>query len=262
VEKTGTLTTDALVRVSALLTQEVIVEEPQGRVQMTALTSTPNRYLRWLSCTAGFAPIVFQAPISFTLEWHIERVDDFGIHTSLALDASSYPHVSYYDYAYRDLKYAYRDGSGWHIETVDAVGWVGRHTSLALDGSGYPHISYYDETNDALNYAYALGPTPIVLTASKADGQLVLNWTAVTGAAAYWINGMTNEPWFLPDLSPPTYVNRLTIVPEGTTMWSSPNGIGDPVDNWTYLVVAIEGVNSELARSNRVGEYDFDTDVP
>ena len=53
-----------------------------------------------------------------------------------------------------DLKYAYQDASGWHIQTVDSEGEVGEGTSLALDGNGYPHISYDDETNSDLKYAY------------------------------------------------------------------------------------------------------------
>jgi len=80
-----------------------------------------------------------------------------GWHTSITIDSSNYPHISYYDYFNWDLKYAYLDGSGWHIETVDAEENVGRDTSIALDSSGYPHISYRaysDESGYYLKYAY------------------------------------------------------------------------------------------------------------
>ena len=43
-----------------------------------------------------------------------------------------------------DLRYAYQDAAGWHLETADSEGYVAICPSLALDGSGYPHISYYD----------------------------------------------------------------------------------------------------------------------
>ena len=57
-----------------------------------------------------------------------------GRDTSLALDGGGYPHISYSDSTIEDLKYAYRDASGWHLETVDSEGDVGQYTSLALDG--------------------------------------------------------------------------------------------------------------------------------
>ncbi|HUT99704.1 MAG TPA: T9SS type A sorting domain-containing protein [bacterium] len=89
-------------------------------------------------------------------EWHIETVDSEGYvgwYTSLALDSSDYPHISYYDVWNRDLKYTHWDGGSWQTETVDSEGSVGEWTSLALDSNDYPHISYYDYTNGNLKYA-------------------------------------------------------------------------------------------------------------
>ncbi len=59
-----------------------------------------------------------------------------------------------------DLKYAWRDGSGWHTETVDSEGYVGKCSSLVLDGAGNPRISYFDDSNDTkddLKYAWRDG---------------------------------------------------------------------------------------------------------
>src|SRR5262245_52024097 len=64
-----------------------------------------------------------------------EIVDPTGIvgqYTSLALDASGHPRISYYDVTNGDLKYAAKNGATWTIETVDgASGDVGQYTSLA-----------------------------------------------------------------------------------------------------------------------------------
>ena len=89
--------------------------------------------------------------------WHTEVVDSQGVvgwNTSIVLDSSNTPHISYFDWINQDLKYAHYDGSPWHRETVDGEGSVGRYTSLALDSSNNPHISYYDYTNGHLKYAF------------------------------------------------------------------------------------------------------------
>jgi hypothetical protein len=79
-------------------------------------------------------------------------VSGINYDTSLVLDSSGYPHISYFIGA-GSLKYAVWDGSDWDITTVDSVTTVNYSTSLALDGSGSPHIVYYDDTNQDLKYA-------------------------------------------------------------------------------------------------------------
>jgi hypothetical protein len=60
---------------------------------------------------------------------------------SLALDGAGHPHISYRDENLSYLKYAYHDGSAWHLE-YPGGGIPGSSTSLALDGAGLPHIAY------------------------------------------------------------------------------------------------------------------------
>jgi hypothetical protein len=90
--------------------------------------------------------------------WHIQTIEDWGDYnlfldivgySSLALDVNGYPHISYV--AGHDLKYAYEDVSGWHIEVVAEVSCT--YTSIALDTGGNPHIAYFSEAV-GLNYAY------------------------------------------------------------------------------------------------------------
>ncbi len=94
--------------------------------------------------------------------WTVETVDSIdyvGYGTAIALDSNEFPHISYYDDTNDALKYAYQDGGGWTVETVDTgLGLVIVNTSgIGIDSSGYPHISYFDNANDNLKYAYKDG---------------------------------------------------------------------------------------------------------
>jgi methionine-rich copper-binding protein CopC len=97
--------------------------------------------------------------------WYIETVESSGApgyYSSLALDASGHPHIAYQKGneavggPTRDIKYAYKDAGGWHIELVDDYGFA-YWPSIALDRSGYPHVGYWDGSNKYPRYAYKDG---------------------------------------------------------------------------------------------------------
>jgi len=93
--------------------------------------------------------------VDWTIETAATGPGQVGHGCSLAFDANGYPHISHRrgDSPNRALMYTYKDASGWHTETVDAVDplW---YTSIAVDSNGYPHISYYASGPDDLKYAY------------------------------------------------------------------------------------------------------------
>ncbi|MBI5594896.1 MAG: hypothetical protein HY928_02280 [Elusimicrobia bacterium] len=71
----------------------------------------------------------------------------------LAVDSTGYAHLSYYDRAAGDLRYAYWDGTAWQTEAVATAGDVGKFSSLALDPKSRPVVVYFDPANARLMFA-------------------------------------------------------------------------------------------------------------
>lgn len=154
--------------------------------------------------------------------------------------------------------------------------WIGSTTVHTSSGSGsvsfnitLPSVTvpggYYitatatddvtDDTSEFSQVEYVVN-TDMILEVQRVGGNLQLTWTSVSGASAYWIYGASNDHYFVPGTLSP-YEHRLATVGSGTTTWSSTNGIGDTVNNWSYLIIAVDGSSAEISRSNRAGEFDF-----
>jgi hypothetical protein len=132
-----------------------------------ALDSSGYPHISYFYCGTTYSPVCDAFDLRYAYQdasgWYTETVDaagEVGLFTSLELDSSDYPHISYYDAGEGDLKYAYQDGDGWHIEVPDSEGDVGEYTSLALGANDSVHISYYDDGTGSLKYAYLAGTTP------------------------------------------------------------------------------------------------------
>lgn len=123
-----------------------------------------------------------------------------------------------------------------------------------VNGDGYGEV-IVGTLGEHRVYVFAFA---LVLRGYASSGRLVLDWSPFPGAAGHWVYGAYNKLCFEPWLAWPHWY-RLATLPAAIRTWSSVSGMGNPSLNWSYLVVAIDAADSELARSNRVGEFDSST---
>ncbi len=160
------------------------------------------------------------------------------------------------------------DGSAWAEQAKltahdGAAGDIFGY-AVSMDSSRAMVGAYWDDDNGAYSgsaYLHSLGSL-MTLAGNMSGSDLVLEWTPWHGATGYWVYGAANKAYFIPSLDPPDYEYRLQDLSSATTTWPSSSGIGDPADNWTYIIVAVDGSGQEMNRSNRFGEHDFAGDIP
>ncbi|MFB3888116.1 MAG: hypothetical protein ACE14S_01380 [Candidatus Bathyarchaeia archaeon] len=103
---------------------------------------------------------MFQA--NAATEWATQTVDparDAGGYSSIVLDSTDNPHISYRAAEGR-LKYASWNGTSWNTETINPTGGTVSYASLALNSTGYPHIAFSEWINgNVLRYSHWNGTT-------------------------------------------------------------------------------------------------------
>ncbi|MDH7578388.1 MAG: Ser-Thr-rich GPI-anchored membrane family protein [Bacillota bacterium] len=135
------------------------------------LDSGGAAHIAYYERTGGDLKYYRRNPSGTGVLYTVDTAGNVGNYASLALDAAGQPHITYC--ANYGLRYAHRDGGGWHVETVDGGGAAGLYTSLVLDGTGNPHIAYFENSGNDLKYAYkdVLGWHPGVVDSGLFTGQ-------------------------------------------------------------------------------------------
>ena len=91
-------------------------------------------------------------------EWHVEFVDNdsrvgwysVGAHSIFFLNGQ----VNIVYACGNELRHAYKDEQGWHIETITTEGKDIGYASSAVDSHGYIHIAYHGWKNYDLKHVY------------------------------------------------------------------------------------------------------------
>jgi len=92
--------------------------------------------------------------------WGVKDIGTGGRYSSIAIDPSGYPHISYFDESSDYvLKHAFFNGSKWNVEVIDGRDLLaaGYYNAIAVDSFGHIHICYFadDYVNNLSSFRYA-----------------------------------------------------------------------------------------------------------
>ena len=109
--------------------------------------------------------------------------------------------------------------------------------------------------------AYSYSFPYIFLSGMVESGSLTLDWTPCPNSSTYDIYGAPNDTYFEPGLEPPLEY-LLDTISGGSTVWSTTHGIGNPDQNYTFIVVGRSFYDDVTGISNRFGEHEYGMDIP
>ena len=247
---------------------------------ISVISATGNRILSnsiWLNDNLGIdlSPDSVTANDSGDADTGANDLQNYPVLSGVSTDESSFARV---EGSLNSLTNTTFRLQFFHSDTCDPTGYgEGRYlfgdTLVTTDGSGdvsfsfdfaaaVPESAFVTATaTDTLlgntsEFSQAIMATPpvLILSGQLSGNDLVLEWNTVPPASEYWVYGTFNKPFFQPQIESP-FEYRVDVTAD--TTWSSSAGIADPDTNWTYQVIAVDGSENELTRSNQVGEHEF-----
>lgn len=207
---------------------------------------------------------------------------DFGLWSSIALDANESPVISFYDVGAESLRISHATETGFSSEVIDEGG-VGTYSDLLIV-DGVEYIAYYDATNGDLKLASgSTGAYTIEIVASDGDvgkwpsiakhgGEFVIAYqdaefndlVVATGTPGAWTSelvdasdyrGADNEVVIIND-APAIYTfdgynNDLLLAEQSTDAWT----IGKVAGDEAALGFHVEAMN--VGSDVYVASYDY-----
>ncbi|MBN2406411.1 MAG: gliding motility-associated C-terminal domain-containing protein [Elusimicrobia bacterium] len=130
-----------------------------GEQNSIAVDLSTNVHISYRYESGTDTDLYYAEYISSEATWKKKAIDTAGktgCSTSIALDSSGHPHISYYRIIDNiSIKHAYHDGTSWNIETVNNQDGGDYGTKIFIDPSDYVHISYYNSYSTYKDLMYA-----------------------------------------------------------------------------------------------------------